>query len=66
MMMFSGLIHLCFFQAACGLTKKPKDLTVDIDAADVDDELAAVEYVEDMYSYYKETEVLSCFASSLI
>ncbi|GFP97593.1 g2/mitotic-specific cyclin s13-6 [Phtheirospermum japonicum] len=43
-------------KAACGLTKKPKDPTVDIDAADVDDELAAAEYVEDMYNYYKLTE----------
>ncbi|KAK6144135.1 hypothetical protein DH2020_020955 [Rehmannia glutinosa] len=43
-------------KAACGLTKKPKDLTVDIDAADVDDELAAVEYIEDMYKFYKLTE----------
>ncbi|GER31723.1 cyclin [Striga asiatica] len=29
---------------------------VDIDAGDVDDELAAVEYVEDMYRFYKLTE----------
>ncbi|KAL8483530.1 hypothetical protein ACS0TY_026279 [Phlomoides rotata] len=28
----------------------------DIDASDVDDELAAVEYVEDMYNFYKQTE----------
>ncbi|KAL6499682.1 hypothetical protein OROGR_027592 [Orobanche gracilis] len=44
-------------KAACGLNKKPKDPTVDIDAADVDDELAAVEYVEDMYNFFKLTEV---------
>ncbi|KAL6527865.1 hypothetical protein OROMI_029676 [Orobanche minor] len=43
-------------KAACGLTKKPKDPTVDIDAADVDDELSAVEYVEDMYNFFKLTE----------
>ncbi|KAL0437134.1 UNVERIFIED_CONTAM: G2/mitotic-specific cyclin S13-6 [Sesamum radiatum] len=43
-------------KAACGLTKKPKDLPVDIDAADVDNELAAAEYVEDMYNFYKLTE----------
>ncbi|KAH6774826.1 Cyclin family protein [Perilla frutescens var. frutescens] len=42
-------------KAASGLTKKPKDL-IDIDAEDVDNELAAVEYVEDMYTYYKQTE----------
>ncbi|KAL1544001.1 G2/mitotic-specific cyclin S13-7-like isoform X2 [Salvia divinorum] len=41
--------------ASSGLTKRPKHL-MDIDAVDVDNELAAVEYVEDMYSFYKETE----------
>ncbi|KAK6163997.1 hypothetical protein DH2020_000861 [Rehmannia glutinosa] len=43
-------------KVACGITKKPKDLIVDIDAADVDDELAAVEYIEDIYNFYKLTE----------
>ncbi|KAL0460881.1 UNVERIFIED_CONTAM: G2/mitotic-specific cyclin S13-6 [Sesamum latifolium] len=43
-------------KAACGLAKKPKDLPVDIDAADADNELAAAEYVEDMYNFYKLTE----------
>ncbi|KAI3450090.1 hypothetical protein Pfo_006755 [Paulownia fortunei] len=43
-------------KAACGVTRKPKDLIVDIDAADVDNELAAVEYVEDIYNFYKLTE----------
>ncbi|KAJ4724188.1 Cyclin [Melia azedarach] len=41
---------------ACGITKKPKDLMVNIDAADVNDELAVVEYVDDMYKFYKLTE----------
>ncbi|XP_073139008.1 G2/mitotic-specific cyclin S13-7-like [Henckelia pumila] len=41
---------------ACGLNKKPKDLIVDIDAADVENELAAVEYIEDIYSFYKLAE----------
>ncbi|XP_075506303.1 G2/mitotic-specific cyclin S13-7-like [Primulina tabacum] len=40
----------------CGLDKKPKDLIVDIDAADVENELAAVEYIEDIYSFYKLAE----------
>lgn len=44
-------------QDACGLKKKPKDLIVDIDAADVENELAAVEYIEDIYSFYKLAEV---------
>ncbi|KAL0419449.1 UNVERIFIED_CONTAM: G2/mitotic-specific cyclin-2 [Sesamum radiatum] len=43
-------------KAACGVTKKPKDLIVDIDAADVDNELSAIEYVEDIYNFYKLTE----------
>uniref|UniRef100_A0A5B7API6 Putative G2/mitotic-specific cyclin S13-7-like n=1 Tax=Davidia involucrata TaxID=16924 RepID=A0A5B7API6_DAVIN len=43
-------------KVACGLTNKPKDLEVNIDAADVDDELAVVEYVEDIYKFYKLTE----------
>jgi hypothetical protein len=30
---------------------------VDIDAADVTNELAVVEYVDDMYEFYKLTEV---------
>ncbi|GFP91141.1 g2/mitotic-specific cyclin s13-6 [Phtheirospermum japonicum] len=43
-------------KVACGVTKKPKDPIVDIDAADADDELAAVEYIEDIYNFYKLTE----------
>ncbi|KAG6432728.1 hypothetical protein SASPL_104314 [Salvia splendens] len=42
-------------KAASGLTTRPKHL-IDIDVVDVDNELAAVEYVEDMYNFYKETE----------
>ncbi|KAL8162975.1 hypothetical protein V2J09_014464 [Rumex salicifolius] len=43
-------------KAACGMVAKPKDPIVDIDAADIDNELAVVEYVEDIYKFYKETE----------
>ncbi|PSR86757.1 G2/mitotic-specific cyclin-2 like [Actinidia chinensis var. chinensis] len=43
-------------KAACGLTNKPKDPVEDIDAADADNELAVVEYVEDLYKFYKLTE----------
>ncbi|KAB1227448.1 G2/mitotic-specific cyclin-1 [Morella rubra] len=43
-------------KAACGLTNKPKDPIENIDAADVDNELAAVEYVDDMYKFYKHAE----------
>ncbi|XP_010491161.1 PREDICTED: cyclin-B1-2 [Camelina sativa] len=41
-------------KAACGIANKPKIL--DIDESDKDNHLAAVEYVDDMYSYYKEVE----------
>ncbi|KAG6690995.1 hypothetical protein I3842_10G041800 [Carya illinoinensis] len=43
-------------KAACGLTKKPKEKIVDIDAADAGNELAALEYVEDIYKFYKLVE----------
>lgn len=46
-------------QAACGITKKPKEEIIDIDAADVDNELAAVEYLDDIYKFYKLVEVLN-------
>ncbi|KAM3383360.1 G2/mitotic-specific cyclin S13-6 [Capsicum galapagoense] len=42
--------------AACGLSKKSKEQIVDIDAADVNYELAVLEYVEDIYSFYKLAE----------
>lgn len=45
-------------KAACGLNYKPKAKNViDIDAEDVDNELAVVEYVEDIYKFYKSVEV---------
>ncbi|KAK9273674.1 hypothetical protein L1049_018484 [Liquidambar formosana] len=44
-------------KAACGLTtNKPKDPIVNIDAGDIDNELAVVEYVDDIYKFYKLTE----------
>ncbi|KAI7748751.1 hypothetical protein M8C21_003130 [Ambrosia artemisiifolia] len=44
-------------KAACGLNYKPKPKNVvDIDAADVGNELAEVEYVEDIYTFYKLVE----------
>ncbi|KAI3682308.1 hypothetical protein L1987_82204 [Smallanthus sonchifolius] len=42
-------------KAACGLKYKPKNI-IDIDAQDVNNELAAVEYVEDIYKFYKLVE----------
>ncbi|CAI9111857.1 OLC1v1012186C1 [Oldenlandia corymbosa var. corymbosa] len=43
-------------KVACGMANKPNDSIVDIDAEDVNNELAVVEYVEDMYNFYKEIE----------
>ncbi|KZV22483.1 hypothetical protein F511_19703 [Dorcoceras hygrometricum] len=43
-------------QAAHGLNDKQKEDIVDIDAADVNNDLAVVEYVEELYSYYKSAE----------
>lgn len=52
---------ILFWQAACGLTNKPKEHIVDIDAEDIGNDLAAVEYVEDIYKFYKLIEVYSFF-----
>ncbi|XP_043690913.1 G2/mitotic-specific cyclin S13-7-like isoform X2 [Telopea speciosissima] len=41
---------------ACGLTNKPQDPIYNIDAADVNDQLAVVEYIEDIYKFYKLDE----------
>ncbi|KAL6966641.1 hypothetical protein U1Q18_032421 [Sarracenia purpurea var. burkii] len=44
-------------KAACGLKTRPKEPIIpNIDAADCDNELAVVEYVEDIYKFYKLTE----------
>ncbi|XP_061372573.1 G2/mitotic-specific cyclin S13-7 [Gastrolobium bilobum] len=47
-------------KAACGLAYKPKDLVENIDATDDDNELAAVEYIDEIYKYYKLTEEDGC------
>lgn len=44
-------------KAACGLAQKPKEQIVDIDAKDANNDLAGVEYVEDIYKFYKLVEV---------
>ncbi|XP_044506160.1 G2/mitotic-specific cyclin S13-7-like [Mangifera indica] len=43
-------------KAACGLANKPKEEVVDIDAKDANNDLAGVEYVEDIYKFYKLVE----------
>ena len=51
-------IELISLQAACGLINNPKDSIEDIDGADVGNELAVTEYVDDIYKFYKLTEVI--------
>ncbi|GAY43671.1 hypothetical protein CUMW_076270, partial [Citrus unshiu] len=46
-------------KAACGLAQKPKEQIVDIDAKDAKNDLAGIEYVEDIYKFYKLVEVVS-------
>lgn len=44
-------------KAVSGPSRKSKEtIVVDIDETDIDNELAAVEYVEDIYKFYKFTE----------
>ncbi|KAI3993962.1 hypothetical protein MKX01_002975 [Papaver californicum] len=43
-------------KAACGIADKPKESIIDIDGPDADNHLAAVEYVDDLYKFYKLTE----------
>lgn len=43
-------------KAACEIPKLPKDLVPDIDASDKDNQLAVVDYVEDLYKFYKLAE----------
>ncbi|KAJ8770315.1 hypothetical protein K2173_014925 [Erythroxylum novogranatense] len=43
-------------KAACGLGNKLKKEIIDIDAADAKNDLAGVEYVEDIYKFYKLVE----------
>ncbi|KAI5417722.1 hypothetical protein KIW84_042364 [Lathyrus oleraceus] len=42
-------------QVACDLTNKPKEI-VDTDAANANNELAVVEYLDDIYKFYKLVE----------
>jgi hypothetical protein len=49
---------LCVFtKASDGITTPKKKDPYDIDAPDSCNELAVVEYVEDIYRFYKSTEV---------
>ncbi|XP_016554266.2 G2/mitotic-specific cyclin S13-6-like, partial [Capsicum annuum] len=59
-------VFVNFIKAACGLSKKSKEQIVHIDAADVNYELAVLEYVEDIYSFYKLAEVFIVLNLSFI
>lgn len=45
-----------FIQVACGISEKPPEID-EIDLPDVNNQLAVVEYVEDLYSFYKQQQV---------
>ncbi|KAH7288627.1 hypothetical protein KP509_31G034200 [Ceratopteris richardii] len=47
-------------EAACGILKE--EPLPDIDAGDSNNQLAVVDYVEDIYSFYRRSEVKSCVA----
>lgn len=57
--------ELDFPQVACGVTDK-QDQIVNIDMGDENDDLAVAEYVDDIYKFYKLTEVLSSLVKSLL
>ncbi|KAL3627104.1 hypothetical protein CASFOL_028467 [Castilleja foliolosa] len=44
---------LSSYFTACGLINKPKTEIVNIDADNVNNDLAVVEYIYDMYTYYR-------------
>ena len=64
-LLFSVFTELDFPQVACGVTNK-QDQIVNIDMGDENDDLAVAEYVDDIYKFYKLTEVLSSLIKSLI
>lgn len=43
-----------------------EDLVVDIDSVDKKNPLAVVEYVDDLYAYYKKAEVWQLFQESVL
>ncbi|XP_040376156.1 cyclin-B1-1 isoform X2 [Oryza brachyantha] len=43
-------------KVACGITDKPREVIEDIDKLDGDNQLAVVDYIEDIYKFYKVAE----------
>ncbi|KAL5202680.1 hypothetical protein ABZP36_013632 [Zizania latifolia] len=41
---------------ACGITERPKELVEDIDKLDGDNQLAVVDYIEDIYKFYRTAQ----------
>lgn len=48
-----------FIQVACGISEKPNSQIDEIDLPDVNNHLCVVEYVEELYTFYKQQQVLS-------
>ena len=53
----SLIVVLLNVRLPCGITDKPREVIEDIDKLDVNDQLAVVEYIEDIYTFYKTAEV---------
>ncbi|GKU93518.1 hypothetical protein SLEP1_g7110 [Rubroshorea leprosula] len=49
------IIHL-IGKAVCRIANKPQELIADIEADDAENHLAVVEYVDDIYKFYKDSE----------
>lgn len=45
-----------FFQVVCGLISKLRDQIVNIDVVEVENEFVVVEYVDEIYKFYKLVE----------
>lgn len=51
---------IVFIQVACGISQKLNPQIDEIDLPDVNDQLAVVEYVRDLYAFYKQQQVFFC------
>lgn len=52
------VLNFDFPQAARGVTFKLEGQVVNVDTRHVNDAMAVVEYIDDIYKFYKPTEVL--------
>ena len=51
--------YIVFIQVACGISEKSNPEIDEIDLPDIFNHLAVVEYVQDLYTFYKQQQVLS-------